>query len=55
MSTDILETLPKLQNSLLGSKVQLLKFYKLLKELMQKQEQKLRFQNLFFNNLRKQF
>ena len=37
MSTDILEILPKLQNSLLDSKVQLSKFYKLLKELMKKQ------------------
>ena len=55
MSTEILETLPKVGKALSDFKAQTNKFYILLKELLPKEHQKLRLQNLFIHNLKKQF
>ena len=55
MSTEVLETLPKVEKALLDFKAQITKFYKLLKELLPKEHQKLRLENLFIDNLKKQF
>ena len=55
MSAKVLETLPKVERALLDFKTQITKFYKLLKELLPKEYQKLRLPNLVIDNLKKQF
>ena len=55
MSTEILETIPKVEKALSDFKAQIIKFYKLLKELLPKEQQKLRLQSLFIDDLKKQF
>ena len=55
MSTEVLETLPKVKKALLDFKAQITKFYKLLKELLPKEHRKLRLANLLINDLKKQF
>ena len=55
MSTEVLETLPKVEKALLDFKAQITKFYKLLKELLPKEYQKLRLPNLVIDNVKKQF
>ena len=55
MSTEVSETLPKVVKALLDFKAQITKFYKLLKELLPKEHQKLRLANLFMNDLKKKF
>ena len=57
MSTDILESLPKLYKTLLEFRAQLFKFYfyKLLKKYLPREYKNLRLQNLFFDDLKKQF
>ena len=55
MSTEILETIPKVEKALSDFKAQIMKFYKLLKELLPKEHQKLRLQSLFIDDLKKQF
>ena len=55
MSTEVLETLPKVKKALLDFKAQITKFYKLLKQLLPKEHQKLRLPNLFIDDLKKQF
>ena len=55
MSTEVLETLPKVEKALLDFKAQITKVYKLLKELLPKEYQKLRLPNLVIDNVKKQF
>ena len=52
MSTEILETIPKVEKALSDFKAQIIKFYKLLKELLPKEQQKLRLQSLFIDDLK---
>ena len=55
MLTEILETLSNVEKALFDFKAQIIKFYKLLKELLPREHEKLRLQNLFINDLKKQF
>ena len=53
MTTETLETTPKVEKALSDFKSQIIKFYKLLKELLPKEHQKLRLQSLFIDDLKK--
>ena len=55
MLTEISENLPKVEKALSDFKAQIIKFYKLLKELLPEEHQKSRSHNLFINDLKKQF
>ena len=55
MLTEILETLSNVEKALFDFKAQIIKFYKLLKELLPREHEKFRLQNLFINDLKKQF